>query len=220
MVHGDMGNIKITDAKVAGPGHPSFGVSRAWYTFGVFSRDGSIRRFMTVEAENENAVQMMESLTQRDGSVSATCGLMMVDYRRPQVRSTTVETVVFSDFVIDMVDADRWLNSPYLASLFRKSLSGVERVTVGMKIDERIAEHEWRKSHPLAGSSTPVVLVETPEVESPCDEVKMEQLHSGLIGLGFAKRDVQNFVTSVRARTEPLQDLVMEGIKKLNRGMS
>lgn len=216
-----MEDIMTKNTKVAGPEHPSFVLGRAWYTFGVFSPDGSIKRFMLVEASNGHAVHMIESLVQQDGSVSATCGLVLVSEEKPQMRSTTVQEVAYVHFIIDMVEADRWLDSPFLIGLFQHSLSGAEKVAASLKIDEAIREHQWRQQHeqPAEIESTE----EAAELTGPApavDEMKLDQLHAGLVGLGFAKRDVQNFVASVRDRTESVEELLMEGIKKLNRGLS
>jgi hypothetical protein len=212
-----MGQIR-DNVKVIGPSHPSFGLEQAWYTFGVFARDGSIRRFMLVEAENCYAVQMLESLTEQDGSVSATCGLVMAAGRAPQVRSTAVEKITYTDFMLDMVAADRWLDSPFLIELFQKSLSDVDRMFASHKLDDAIRHHACRRDAPA--SVSPESLAQTHEEKSTRDEREFEQLHAGLIGLGFQKRDVQSYVASVRERAEPIQMLLVEGISKLNRGLS
>lgn len=212
-----MGNIEIKQVEVAGPDHPSFGLERAWYTFGVFNQDGAIQRLMLVEAENRNAVHVLESLVQTDGSVSPTCGLVSVSSARPQVRSTAVDEVTFVDFMIDMVQADRWLDSPFLIGLFQNALSSVDRAIADMKVDQAIRLHEWEKER--AQSAEPEVEAPVEEAEEPADD-KLTQLQSGLSGLGFAKRDVQNFVLSVKHSAEPLQALLMEGIRTLNRGVS
>ena len=167
---------------------------------------------MVVEAKNRNAINMIESLVQEDGAVSATCGLLSVG-SEPQIRSCAVEPIDFADFIVDMVDGDRWLDSPFLIGLFQNSLSSVERIAARMRIDHAIRLHEWEQEHQEEQE-------EQSECEQPIDESKFEQLVAGLSGLGFSKRDVQKYTTSVRGRSESLQDLLVEGIRELNRSLS
>lgn len=207
-----MGNIQVKDVVVAGPGHPSFGLNRAWYAFGMFSPSGSVSRFLLVEAENRNAVHMIEAITQENGTVSATCGLVSVSAQQPQIRSSIMESVSFVDFMIDIVDSDRWLDSPFLIGLFQQSLSEVDRINADMKIESAMRLHEWEQAREQVKSESDEKL--EPSVE--CNEV-MSQLGVGLRGLGFAKHDVERFVESVRDRKDSVQTLLTEGIKQLNR---
>lgn len=206
-----MGIIRIRDAQVAGPQHPSFGLEKAWYTFGIFAQDGSMTRVMLVEAENAHAVNFLESILQKDGSVSDTCALLSVSAHEPQLRSRAVVEVLYVDFVLDMVDADKWLESPFLVEVWRKSLSDVDKAVASMKMDALIL----RRAHEQETAET------APQPEtSQQDEAKLTQLQAGLTSLGFQKKDVQKFVESVSCRQESLQELLMEGIKTLNRGLS
>jgi len=213
-----MSKIQIRDARVMGPGHPAFGLQQAWYMFGMFAPGGSVRRMLMVKAHNEHAVHMIESLVQRDGSVSDTCALMSMSAEEPLTRSAAVEQMAFWDFIIEMVDADRWMPSPFLLSLFQKSLSEVQKAYVSRKMDEVIKRREFAEQEEReAACQAPAV--QAPEAPN-ADAAMLEQLQSGLANLGFQKRDVQKFVESVRGRQEPLQVLLMEGIKQLNRGLS
>lgn len=206
-----MGQINIADVAVAGPDHPSFGLTNAWFLFGVFSSDGTARRLMMVEAENHHAVHMLESLMERDGTVSATCGLLSVASDRPQIRSTMVEAVEYADFVIDMVEPARWLDSPFLIELFRQSLSEVDRINAEMKIDAAIRLHEWEEEQQEEAE------IDESDNVVECDENKLNQLSAGLCGMGFLKHEVRKFVDSVRNRPDSVQSLLVEGIKQLNR---
>ena len=208
-----MGNIQ--NIEIAGPEHPSFNLEQAWYTFGVFTEDGSIQALMVVETENNNAVHMIESLVQQNGSVSNTCGLVAVSTHPPQIRSTIVREIGFVDFIIDMVDADRWLGSPFLISLFRQSLSDVDVAVANLKIDQAIRLHEWEQGREQAKEmeeEATGILVQDP--------AKLEKLRAGLVGLGFSKHDVKVFTASVEDKSDSLQELLKEGIETLNRGLS
>lgn len=211
-----MSKIQIKDARVMGPSHPAFGLQQAWYMFGMFAPGGSVRRMLLVKAHNEHAVHMIESLVQRDGSVSDTCALMSMSAEEPLARSAAVEQMAFWDFIIEMVDADRWMPSPFLLSLFQKSLSEVQKAYVSRKMDEVIKRREFAEQEERAAACQA-----DPEAQaSASDDASMEQLQSGLVNLGFQKKDVQRYVESVRGRQDSLQVLLVEGISKLNRGLS
>jgi hypothetical protein len=208
-----MEGIHVKDVVVAGPGHPSFGLNCAWYTFGMFSADGSARRFLLVEAENKNAVHMIEAIVQENGTVSATCALVSVSTQQPQIRSSIIESVPFVDFMIDIVASDRWLNSPFLIGLFQQSLSEVDRINADMKIESAIRLYEWEQQ--VLEAREQLESGEQFETSVECSET-MDRLGAGLRGLGFAKHDVQKFVESVKDRTDSMQVLLTEGIKQLN----
>jgi hypothetical protein len=194
--------IQIKNAQVAGPEHPSFGLHRAWYTFGVFSSDGSVKRLMLVEAENVYAINFLESVVQVDGAVSDTCGLVSISSQEPQIRSIFLNEISYIDFVLDMVDANRWFESPFLVDIFQKSLSDVDKVVATMKMNALIRRQKRE--------------TQNKKVSQEPDTEKLSQLKSGLINLGFSKKDVKKFIESINDQTKSIRDLMAEGIGALS----
>lgn len=199
-----MDTNKYKDMRVIGPLHPSFWLERAWYMFGIFNQNGSTCRFILVEAENSYAVHLIEMLVYYDNSVSATCGLMSTYKEKPQVCPTSIQEMFFFDFMIDMVDPERWLDSPAATGLFEQSISRVDKVMIGIKFRSLMEAYRQKKMEERINQS----------IE---EERKFEQLNAGLIGLGFSDRKVREFVSSVRDRQDPLGELLTEGIDELNR---
>jgi hypothetical protein len=216
-----MSKVQIKDTKVVGPAHPAFGLSQAWYVFGMFSADQSVKRVLLVKAHNEHAVHMIESLVQQDGSVSDTCALISMSQQEPLTRSTALDQVAFWDFVLEIVDADRWMASPFLVSLFQDSLSEVQKAYVDRKMDEVMLRRQFavQELELQLAEMQPAESCRLAEDSQRNDQLA-SQLQSGLANLGFNKRDVQKFVESVQDRDAPLQDLLLEGISQLNRGLS
>lgn len=190
--------------RVMGPEHPMFGASMASYVFGVFSPDSPEIKLMFVTAENEMAINMLESLVANDGSVSNTCAVMSSCPGEMQIRSSAIERIAYTSFILDIVDVNRWIDSPFLAGLFVQSLSGVERATALLKINR-----ELRRANRNTQSTT-----------AP-DENKLNEVQSGLIGLGFKKPHVQAFIASIRDKSgQSAQQLLLEGIQTLNQRAS
>lgn len=196
--------IKISPVQIAGPAHPSFGANKMWYTFGMFSENGIVRLFL-VEAENGPAVHMIESLVQENGSVSNTCGLISSSPAEPLVRSASIERLDFVDFVVDIVDPSRWLDSPFLIETFRQSLSDVDVILAGMKIDLIIRQYEFEKEQKLQQEYDEI------ECEPGISPEKAAQLQAGLVGLGFQKSAVEKFVSSLDGE-QTMEDMMKAGI--------
>jgi hypothetical protein len=211
-----------TELKSLSKNHPLYNVSSAWYVFGVFAENGMIRRFLSVEAKNKNAIQFIESMVQNDGSVSNTCGLISTHTEKPIIRSTVVELIKFEDFVIDMVDKDRWMCSTNLVEKFNESLSTYERLSVETRVDQikRIYNMEQNnKPKEIVNFKPPKVNLEEVLKESETHQnKKLEQIQSGLIGLGFDKKNVKKYISSIANSEKPTEILLMSGIEFLNKG--
>jgi hypothetical protein len=207
---------------VIGPKHKSYNLKKAWFVFGVYDESGRVRRILVAEAKSQDGVHVMESIVSPDGIVSSTCSLMFVSSSEPQIRSTLVETVNMVDFIVDMVDSDKWFN-PVLVSMLQKYTSRVNNASSEIRMG-RLAEFDkMKKAKKMLDRERELEkkLEQDENQKDPTecsDSMKFDQLDASLRGLGFAKGDVRKFVDSVRTRNDPVKDLLIEGIDKLNRG--
>lgn len=208
-------NMQIMDTKVIGPNHPAFSLNGAWYLFAAYAPDGKVERLFKVEAKNRTAIQFLETIMGEDGAVSPTCVVLMINKEEPVVRSRGLEEISYIDFVIEIVDHDRFLNSPLLIQIFQKSMTLGDRLRAGARLQRAI------KIHAAKPEIVPVSMPETvtDAGTDPVDLQKVSELEQALIGLGFKRPRAIKFVHSVTSEfgKTPIEDLLRRGVQVLSK---
>ena len=216
--------MELQDAanRILYEGHPSIGTKRAVF---LFALGQGPTRFLSVETNNPWAVLCMERLLLVDGKASDACQVLQVirDHRNTGVRHSMTEEIPFVDFMLDIVDMDRLLGGDQddviVLETFKNSLSAEENKRAIQKLQ---AIQNAPKRDIFAGYEAPQVpapvssgltLIKT----SVPQEDQTEKLTAALVGLGFKKSDVRQYVNKLgsQVHTEKLQDLVRQGLRAL-----
>ena len=206
--------------------HPSFGVDQAWFLFSVQAPDGAVRRLLTVEARGCAAVATLEYVLARDGKVSDRCSVLAV-YRRCSdvgMRSELVDETSYVDFMLDVVDPDRLLADPTVATYFVESLTPEERGYAEAKTRARAS---WRNElpppapRPLPSRKEAPVRPKAAKKAAPAgDEAyepgsRREQLFQGLTRMGFQKPSVKKWIDSNDVDDGTVQDQIRAALSAL-----
>jgi Holliday junction resolvasome RuvABC DNA-binding subunit len=99
-----------------------------------------------------------------------------------------------------MIDKTRMIDNPVIDGLIDNSLEGEE------------------KDSELCQDTSSIDRIEEKVTIQTLDEIQLNQLKSGLIGLGFQKSAVNQFIKSVEHKNETLEKLVAEGVNALSKG--
>lgn len=194
--------------------HPSIGTQRAVFMFAIGKGP---TRILTVEATNPWAVLCLERLLLTDGKASDNCRVLQVirEYRNVGTRDEMTEEVPFMDFMLDIADMDRLLGGTdddvLVLEAFKNALSDTERQAAAIKLE---AQQQSAPRDIFAGYQSETVAAKVPGIES---EGQSEKLTTALVGLGFKKADVRQFVASLgdQAHTESLHSLLRQGLRAL-----
>lgn len=215
--------------------HPSFGCEQAYFLFALQDHRGqSVTKLFLVETTCAWAVQTMERLLLKDGFVSNNCFILSVhrDCGSIGIRAEILEQVSYVDFMLDIVDSGRLLADALISTSFHRSLTEEEKEYATQKIGamNASAEKPTAKAIPKP-SSTPVSSSATSagskasspskmpsEAQEPqANSMVYHQLMGGLIGMGFKKAAVKQFVERLGSKleTSKLNDLMRQGISEL-----
>jgi hypothetical protein len=195
------------------PEHPSYETETAAFMFAVSGREGAIRKFIIVEANNRLAVHTIERVIAPTQAASETCRCIAI-FRGLEslgTRDSLLEEVPYVDFMLDIVSQDLLMDDSAAVEGFNKSLSKEECEYARRKI-------EAEGDRPPTVSETRLTTVSetrlTAPVGGPSDE---ERLSQALRGFGFRTKAVQQFVASVRDKigNTDLGLLIREGCKAL-----
>ena len=188
------------------PEHPSYGTETAAFMFAISGRDGAVRKFIVVEANNRLAVHTIERVIAPTQAASETCRCIAV-FRGLEslgTRDPLLEEVPYVDFMLDIVSQDQLMGDSATVDGFNRSLSKEE------------CEYARRKVEAEGDCPPPPAVSETRLTASagPSDE---ERLSQALRGFGFQAKGVQKFVASVRDKVgnTDLRILIREGCKAL-----
>jgi hypothetical protein len=202
-----MGQESVPDRKICNrilyEGHPSFGTCRAVF---VFALGQGPTRIILVEAQNAWAVLCIERLLLADGKVSKTCQSIGVirEYRNVGTRHEMAEEIPFVDFILDIVDMPKLMGDPLVLETFSRSMSDNER------------EYALGKLQLIQKQDNSVSTLATPPIISGGLD-QSEKLISALVGLGFKKTDIRQFVNKLgnKVKTDDLQSLIRIGLREL-----
>jgi len=196
-------------------GHPSIGTQRAVF---MFALGKGPTRILTVEATNPWAVLCLERLLLTDGKASDNCRVLQVirEYRNVGTRDEMTEEVPFMDFMLDIADTDRLLGGTnddvLIMEAFKNALSETERQAAAIKL-----EAQQSAPRDIFAGYQPETMEVAPKVPEVASEDQSEKLTSALVGLGFKKSEVRQFVASLgdQAHTESLHSLLRQGLRAL-----
>jgi hypothetical protein len=210
--------LQATFEQILPKGHPSFGTQKAVFLFGL---GNGPTRILSVEATNPWAVLCLERLLLADGRASANCRVLQVvrDYRNVGTRDEMTEEVPFVDFMLDIADMDRFLggtnDDTLVLEAFKRSLSDAERQVATLKLQaiRQAPERDIFEGFEMPASDTFEVTPAAPVAS----EDQADKLTSALVGLGFKKTEVRQFVTQLgtRTQTDNLHSLLREGLRAL-----
>ena len=203
-----MGQVSEPDRKIYNrilhEGHPSFGTCRAVF---IFALGQGPTRIILVEAQNAWAVLCIERLLLADGKVSKICQSIGIvrEYRNVGTRHEMAEEIPFVDFILDIVDMSKLMGDPIVLETFSRSMSDNERKYALDKL-QLIQKQNNSVSAP---PPPPIIVSEGPD--------QSEKLASALVGLGFKKTDVRQFVNKLgnKIKTDDLQSLIRTGLREL-----
>ena len=190
--------------------HPSYGFEQAWFQFAIFSPDRAVRKLLLVEAKCSAAVAAIEAILLQDGKVSDSCFVVAVLRQCPDIgmRSDLVDEVSYPDFMLDIVDPDRLIGDPVVASYFRESLTAEERVYASNKAATQAADLDERAVEAYLAPSEPAVAR---------DPSREKSLSAALTGMGFQKSAVSKWIAAKgdALHEGTVQDRIREALRAL-----
>ena len=179
--------------------HPFFDIEEVWYIFGKFNVNCFATENLILHCMNNYEIQVVEAITSEDGSINDSCCVLFSSLTKPTVRSEFIKEITYSSF-LDMIEQTR-VNNPIIEGLIENSLN-----------DENEENHDTQMCNSSISKIEEKVAIPT------LDEMQLSQLKSGLIGLGFQKNAVNQFIKSVEHKNETLEKLVAEGVNVLSKG--